>query len=492
MTYEYKTEPFDHQRRIFDTTRDMEAFALLWEQGTGKSKPIIDTAAYLYEQGKIDAVVLVAPNGVHRNWITDEIPAHLPDRLHNQISTMYWQTAKSRTKWHQAEFDQLLRHDGLAWLCMGYQGFMSEIGKKSVWKFLKRRRCLYILDESHHVKTPKAKRTKSIIKSGRWAPYRRILTGTPVAKPFDIYSQLRFIDPSLWANMGMKNFYAFKQHFAEWFTADECKTELGYDPGYDKLLRYKNVEELAEIIANMSDRVLKVDVLDLPPQLYTKRYFDMSPRQADMYEELRTELELELESGLIIDGSLALVRLLRLQQITCGYAVADSDEPIEMIGKTNPRLDVTLETLEGLEHPAIVWARFTHDVDQLMDALGKSAVRYDGAIDEDEAERSKLAFNAGDAQWFVGNPAKGAEGITLNTAKTMVHYNRNFKLLEQLQAEARFHRIGQEGAQHGEGFGVLHIDICCPGTVDDHLHRALREGFDIAGQLTGDELRAWI
>lgn len=492
MPYQYKTEPFSHQRRIFEETRELESFALLWEQGTGKTKPIIDTAADLYEHGRIDALIVVAPNGVHRNWVTDELPVHLPDRVMARSRCMFWRTPNSRTKWHAAEFDRVLRHDGLAILTISYDGFMSEIGKKAVWRFLKRRRCLYVLDESHHVKTPRAKRTRSICASGKYGVYRRVLTGTPGDKPFDIYSQLRFLDPDLWRRHDMGDFRAFKQYFAEWFTAAEAREVLGYDPGYDKLVRYKNLGELANILRSMSDRVLKDDVLDLPPKLYTRRYFDMTPRQRGMYNTLRDELELELESGLVVDGTMAIVRLLRLQQITCGYAVADADEPYEMCDRKNPRLDAALDFLTGLEHPAIVWARFRHDVDQLVEAL-PSAVRYDGAIDDEEAERNKQIFNAGDAQFFIANSAKGSEGLTLNAAKTVVFYSNSFKLLERLQAEDRNHRIGQTGAQHAEhGHGVLYADLCAPDTVDDHIVKSLRDKFDIAAQITGDELRDWI
>ncbi len=79
--YVYATEPFDHQRELFEATRDLEHYAIWWEQGTGKSKPAIDTACWLYQQGKIDGVLVVAPTGVHRNWMTDEIPRHLSPEL---------------------------------------------------------------------------------------------------------------------------------------------------------------------------------------------------------------------------------------------------------------------------------------------------------------------------------------------------------------------------------------------------------------------------
>lgn len=491
--YQYKTEPFDHQRELFERTRELAYHGILWEQGCGKSKPVIDMATDLFERGEIDAVLVVAPAGVERNWITDEIPEHLPDRVISLLKIMLWRSIRSRTKWHAREFDALVKHKGLAWLCISYDAFMTEVGKRAAWRFLRRRRCLYILDESDEIKTPKAKRTRSIIASGKYAPFRRILTGTPADKPFDFYSQLRFLDPGIWRRLDMATFAAFKQHFAVWFTRAESEKELGYDPGYDKLVSYKNLGELAEIIKGICDRLLKEDVLDLPEKLYTKIYFDMTPKQQSLYDQMHDELEIELEDGRIVDGNLAITRLLRLQQITCGYMVTDADEPIVLCDKTNPRLDAMIGFLERLPHSAIVWARFRHDVNQLMDALGDRAVRYDGKLSDDECEISKLAFNAGDKQFFVGNPAKGARGLTLNIAKTVGYYSNTFKLRDRLQSEDRPHRIGQEGADHGEhGFGVLFADVLASGTVDMKIVAALRGKFNIAAQLTGDRLRDWI
>lgn len=491
--YEYKTDPFSHQARLFMETRDMAAHALLWEQGCGKTKPMIDTAAYLYERGEIDAVMVVAPAGVERNWVTDEIPAHLPDRLVARTHSLFWRTKSSKTKWHKAEIDAIVKYKGLSFFCISYDGFMSTLGKRAAWRFLRRRRCLYILDESDDIKTPKAKRTRSIVASGKYAPYRRIMTGTPADKPFDIYSQLRFIDTKIWARLGMENFYAFKHHFAEWFTAAEAQEALGYDPGYDKLVEYKNLDELAAILASVSDRLLKEDVLDLPPKLYTKVWFDLTPRQRSLYNQLRDELEIELEDGRVVDGNLAITRLLRLQQITCGYMVTDRDDPIELCDKTNPRLDCTIAHLERLPHQTIVWARFIHDIDQLCDALGARACRYDGTLSDDECERSKMEFNAGDRDFFIGNPQKGSRGITLNAAKTSVYYSNSFKLRDRLQSEARPHRIGQTGVEHeGHGFGILYADVLATDTVDLKLVGALRAKFNVAAELTGDRLREWI
>ena len=504
--YEFKTKPFNHQADLFNRTCHLPFWGLLWEQGCGKSKPLIDTASKLFLDGEIDGVLVVAPATVDRNWLKDEIPAHMPDKVRAKLSPFLWETKKAGTKKHAAAFDKMVKVGALdkpredrklAWLFMNYNSFMSEKGKKAAWRFLRRRRCLYILDESDDIKTPAAKRSRSIVASGRYAPFRRIATGTPADKPFDIYTQLRFLDEGIWRRRGMAQYSAFKTHYARWFTKEEYnKLNPGHERLYDELIEYQNVDELAGILASVSDRVLKEDVLDLPEKLYTKRFFDMAPNQKRIYDKLKKEMLLELSTG---DKKIEwmLVQMLRLQQITCGYVATSADEPVELIEGPNPRLDVTLEFLEKLNHPAIVWARFTADIDQLVDALGNRAVRYDGRVSDEDCERAKIAFNAGEFDYFLGNPAKGARGITVNAAKTTFYYSNSFKWRDRVQSEDRNHRIGQGGASHGKyGFGVLYCDaIALNGpedTLDTHILNNLRGKTDIAAQITGDQLRNWI
>lgn len=492
MTYQYKSTPFKHQAETFEASRDMASYGILWEQGCGKTKPTIDTAAYLYEKGEIDAVIVVAPSGVHRNWLSDELPAHLPDRVAAVSKAHVWDSKKARNVGVTRDRDQLLKHKGLAWLLLSYDAAVTDTAKKYLWKFLRQRRCLYVMDEGHNIKTPKALRTKALVASGRYAPYRRLLTGTPVAQgPFDLYSQLKFLDEDIWKRHELDSFRTFKFHFGDWFTRAECEKELGYDPGYDKLIEYKNLDELTAILQSISSRVTKDEVLDLPPKLYSTRYFDLSSEQTELYEKLRDEYEAELEDGAIIDGNLAIVRLLRLQQIISGYAYTDDDEePVRLIGGRNPLMDQVEEAAESLTHPAIIWGRFRKDIDQIMDRLGSKAVRYDGSMDDDACERSKLAFQAGDAQFFVGNPQKGGTGLTLIQARTVMYATNSFKLVERLQSEDRAHRIGQEHP-------VNYIDFegrlpSGAPTVARHIIKALRRKFDIAARITGDTLREWL
>lgn len=495
LPYEYKTKPFFHQGLIHSYSADLEYFGLLWQQGTGKTKPIIDTAAWLYEHDKIDCLLVVAPNGVHRNWVNDELPAHLPDRLVPKTHAFYWQSQKSTTKWHERLAEFAVRHPGLLVVTISYDAFLTEKGKNFIWKVLRKRRCLYICDEAHNIMTPSAKRTMSIIKSGKWASYRRILTGTPISKsPFNIYSQVRFLDPDFWIKAGIGSTFAeFKMYFGVWRKREDVLEEFGYDPGYDQLIEYRNLDKLQALLKTISSRVLKTDVFDLPPKLYSKRYFDLNPTQRRAYDELKENFVTEIESGREVDGSLAIVRLLRLQQIACGYAKCDDDEPEVLLGNSNPRLDLLNELTDSLPEKAIIWARFRKDIDQITDALNAGrkpgmpvrAVRYDGAVSDDDKEKAKNDFQKGDAQWFVGNQEVGSEGLTLTAAHSVIYYSNSFKLIKRLQSEDRPHRAGLDHS-------VSYYDLCANDTVDQRLIEVLRNNLEVSNMVTGDQFREWL
>lgn len=491
-SYIPETKPLSHQARIFKDTAALAVYALFWEQGTGKTKPTIDIAAHKYEEGEIDALVVVAPNGVHRNWKSDELPKHLPQRLHAATRVEYWESNKANNVGFKAKMKNLLMHKGLSILLMSYDNVVTKNGKNYLWKFLRQRKVMYVLDESQNIKSPGAKRTKSIVASGRYAKVKRILTGTPVGGggPFDIYAQMKFLDEDFWKPHGFSDYNVFKRHFGVWFTAEDCKKLHGYDPGYDKLVEFVNLDQLAAIVKTCSDRVLKADVLDLPPKVFSKRYYELNSEQARVYKELRDEYESEFEDGTRVDGQLAITRLLRLHQVCCGYVQTDSDEPTRLLGASNPLLECVEEEAKSSTSQGIIWARFSKDIDQVMEALGKRAVRYDGRITDDEAEQNKLAFQAGDIQWFVGNPQKGGTGLTLIQAKTMMFMSNSFKLIDRLQAEDRAHRFGLQ-------WPVDYIDFVgeLPGgaqTISGKVIKALRQHYDIARQITGDELKEWI
>lgn len=476
---QFKTVPFGHQLKEWNFSRDLKTRAIFWDQGTGKTKLIIDTAAWLYHQKEIDALLVMAPNGVHDNWIIDEIPVHLPDDI--PFSSIAYQSKKARTIRHQAAVKEVIEAPGLAVLAVSYDAFRTVQGRRTVEKFLHQRKVLYVADESQRIKTPGAKRTISAIATGRRAQYKRILSGTPATKnPFDVYSQFRFLAEHFWKLAGFASFEAFKTHFGIW----EQRTNNQTGQHFMDVVAFKNTAQLREIMAPHFSRVTKDEVLDLPPKLYTKRYFDLSPEQAKSYKEIRDEFMTILESGELLTVPLVVVRLLRLQQVICGYLPGE-DGTLHRFEK-NPRLEALRDLLEDVEGKAIIWARFREDIDQIMGILpGQTTVRYDGAVGSDDRNKAREGFQKGDVRFFVGNPAAAGVGLTLNKAQTVVYYSNSFDLEQRLQSEDRAHRIGTVNP-------VRYIDLIARGTVDTHIVKSLREKFNLAREITGDKVREWL
>lgn len=476
--------PFKHQSDELAAHGTDTFRAIHWEQGTGKTKLILDTMAQLARAGEIDGMLVVAPNGVHRNWIEDEIPlwAHSVQRY-----ARFWTSSKAATQRHQRDFAQLMKAP-FPVVAMTYDGFVTKRGKEWAKKFLTSRKALFVLDEATAIKSPSAKRTKTFLAAGKYAKYRRTLTGTPVTNgPFDVYAPLKFLSTDFWKQHGFPTFTEFKQFFGIW--------EKGYNSQqqreYDFVVGYRNLGMLQDMLAPVSSRVTKDEVLDLPPKLYSKRYFELSPEQARVYKEIQESAMTLLATGDLITVPLAITRLLRAQQVTCNYMPTDHDPVTGQVthytdlSPNNPRLECLRELLEDITGPAIIWARFTRDIDLITDMLGAEAVRYDGQVTGDQRAAAKARFQSGGARYFVANPAAGATGLTLTQAKTVIYYNNSFHLEHRLQSEDRAHRIGQDQP-------VNYIDIMAPGTVDVKITAALRNKVDIASSITGDNLKEWI
>ncbi len=498
MEFAYKTKPFEHQDSEFTGHRDDLVRGLLWEMGTGKSKVDVDEMAYLYLGGKIDGHFIVAPAGVHRNWIVNEIPIHLMPGVLEQTRMHSYSSEKAKTKGHEQAVKDVVNHKGLAVLAMSYDALVTDRGAAAAKEFLTKRRCMYTADEARRIKSPGADRTKYVLKSSRLATYRRLLNGTPVPNgPFDLYSQMLFLDPNFWKPLGISTFSAFKAYFGV-FIKGHCSDGSGGVREFPQLVSYRNLDVLHKILDSICTRVTKDDVLkDLPEKLYTRRSFELTGEARRVYDTLSEDFIAHLGGGDIVTAPLALTRLLRLQQITSGFVPADTnDDNFNFIdlGKNNPRLDMLVEMAEDVPHKVIIWARFRRSIDKIMDALGKRAVRYDGSVDEDGRARALEAMEKGDEQFFVANAATAGEGLTIVTAKSSYYYENTYNLAERLQSEDRNHRIGQDGvAKSGQDRNVVeYTDFVATDTVDEHVTLCLQKKLDIAAKITGDKLKRMV
>ena len=477
-----KTKPYKHQRKVFNLSKDKEAFALFMEQGTGKSKVVLDTSAHLYGKGKIELLIIVAPNGVHTNWIKNEIPTHLPIQDDLYRASQWGLSMLKRDKLH---YERTMHPDfpGLRIIAVNIEAFSQARALSVFLGLVNSYDTLIALDESTKIKNPKAKRSKNLIKIGKSATYKRTLTGTPVTQgPLDLFSQFMFMDLPI---CDISSFVAYKHTFADWEKKINRKTQRIYE----ELQNYKNLELLKKEIKPHSFRVLKSECLDLPPKIYERRYVTLTKEQEKLYNTLSDELLIEIEEQ-EITTPLVLTKILRLQQIIGGFIGTDEGETLIIPGK-NPRMEALCEIVEETQGKIIIWSRFRAEIALLEKSLrelygSKSVVSYHGGVSKKDRPENVRRFQEDDeCLFFIGQQHSAGYGLTLTAANTVIYYSNDFSLEARLQSEDRPHRIGQKKP-------VTYIDLETVNTIDAEIVAALRDKKNVANMITGDKVRTWL
>ena len=476
MNYKFKTKPYKHQLTALKKSWNKENFAYFMEMGTGKTKVLIDNLAMLYDKGKVDGALIIAPKGVVKTWYEQELPTHLADHIDNV--TVLWQA--NITKGQQEKLNSVLENETLLHiLIMNVEALSTDKGVNFARKFLLSHNTLMAIDESTTIKNPSAKRTKNIISLGKYAKYRRIMTGSPITKnPLDLYSQCEFLDPWL---LDFASYYAFRNRYAE------MKTMHVRGRSIQVVNKFRNLSELSDTVKTFSDRVLKEDCLDLPPKNWIKRHIILTADQRKIYEQMKKHALATL-NGKITTTMTVLTQLMRLHQITCGHFTAD-DGTTQLI--PNNRITELMNILEETDGKVIIWANYQRDVNliikNVVDKYGEdSIVDYYGLTPQEDRQDNIRKFQNGpECRFLIGTPQTGGYGITLTKANTVVYFSNGYDLEKRLQSEDRAHRIGQKK-------NVTYIDLICEDTVDEKIVEALRKKINIASEVLGEELRDWI
>jgi SNF2 family DNA or RNA helicase len=478
--YKFQTEPYAHQLSVLKDSWSADYYALFMEMGTGKTKVAIDNMAVLYEMGRINAVLVVAPKGVYDNWSKSEIPTHLPSRINHFI--LRWVPNKTQKFENQLLVFTTSPFDGLKIFVMNVEALSTPRGLRAADDFLRyNTKNMMIVDESTTIKNRKAARTRNIIALNGKTRYRRILTGSPITKsPMDLFSQCAFLTDKA---LGFNSYFAFQARYA-----NVQKRVMGHR-SFNQIVGYRRLDELSDRLNKFSSRILKQDCLDLPDKVYMRREVDLTPEQARLYKQMKKLALAKLENGELATTASVLTQIMRLQQICCGFLQPDGGEIQEV---SSNRMDALLDITDELQGKAIIWASYTHDIQQiassLRDRFGPEAVAtYYGDTPQDERQEVVEQFQEPDnpLRFFVGQPRTGGYGITLTAATTVVYYSNSYDLEIRLQSEDRAHRIGQANK-------VTYIDIVAPGTIDEKIIEALRNKIDIAGQVLREEARNWL
>lgn len=413
----------------------MDVALLHMHMGTGKTKVVLDTIAI--RQHKL--ILVICPCSVLEVWPA-EIEKHFP-------LGMYSSVLKGPVK-RRAHFLQDILRDPAPRIAhmvlVNYQGAWREPLAKVIlsvqWD------CL-VLDESHRIKAPAGKASRFCAKIN--AKHKLALTGTPLAhSPLDIYGQYRALDPGIWGT----SYYLFKQHYAV----------LG---GFERrqVVAYKNTDEFRRRLDQIRHEV-KSDALDLPPKHVLDRDCVLEPRAQEMYDLMERVFEAEVEEG-IVTATNALVKLLRLQQITSGFLKADEGDEPEIV--SSAKAGLFRDIVEDLgEEGLVVFVKFIHDLDVCKKML--AAVRPADRIGEISGRQKDYdRWTAGEIDAVVVQVQSGI-GIDLSRAHYGIYYSLGFSLADYEQCEARLHRPGQEGT-------TIFYRLCCQKTVDVKVLQALRE-----------------
>ena len=480
VNYKYKLKPFDHQTESLTCGWDRTEFGYFMEMGTGKSKVLIDNMGMLYQGGRLDFALVIAPKGVYRNWVAKEIPEHMSDDVPHRV--IRWVSGPNKKQKEEMRSVQD-NFDGLTIFVMNVEAFSSLKGQTAGAWMAKMfgGNGLIAIDESTTIKNHKAKRTKMLMKLGAQFKYRRLLTGSPVTKsPMDIYSQCEFLRPGL---LGYESYYAFQGRYAV-----TQRRAMGAQ-AFQQIVGYKNLDELTVNIDRYSFRVLKKDCLDLPEKIYTIRYVTLTDEQAKMYSLLQQQAMLMFDDGEMVSAPAVITQMLRIQQVMSGHLKTDDGE---MKYFPSRRMDALEEITEEHQGKAIIWSRFRYDIIQITEMLNKkygkgSAAAYFGDTSDEDRHNIVLNFQNPNhpLKYFVGNPATAGYGLTLTEANLVVYYANDFNLETRIQSEDRAHRIGQRN-------NVTYVDLISEGTLDEKIVESLRNKINIGAKVLGEQAREWL
>lgn len=466
LPYPVKANLYKHQIRganmalrafgALDAKTPGGGFGELFEMGCGKTLTTIAVAGALYNLGKIDRVLVVAPTSVCSVW---------PHDL-NQFAAFPWEARvllgdkKKRLK----ALNELENwpFKALRIAVINYESTHRDGIFEALAAY---KPDLIVCDESQRIKNPSAAQSKALHKLGDAAPFRMILSGTPVQNnAVDLYSQYRFLDPAVYG----ANFYAFKNRYC---------IMGGY--GQHQIVGYRNMDELVEKEHSVAYRVTKEECLDLPQQTFINRYVQFTDAEQAIYEQLRKSSFLELETGENVTATTILTMYLRLMQLTGGFLTADESTRPKQVNtaKLDALADIVDDYVVDAGKKLVIFARFRAEIAAIENLLRLRKIQY-GSIygDVPMEERGKIVedFQTNpDTKVFVAQIQTAGLGITLHAASTAVFYSYDYNYANYAQALARIHRIGQR-------LPVTYIHLVVDGSIDEKILAALENKEDMA------------
>lgn len=458
-----KATPYDHQKKafafacdkfgVFDGVLKSRGTALLMEMGCGKTIVSIAVAGCMYQYGKVNRVLVVAPLSILGVW---------QEEFEKFADFPYTMTVLKGTSAKKKQQLAKLSGTGLQVVVVNYE---------SAWRLEKELLAfnadLIIADEAHKLKEARTSQSKGMHHLGDKARYKLMLTGTVITnREMDVFSQYRFLNPQIFGT----SFYSFRNQFFD----------MGGYGNHTPIFRKWMLQDFLRKMHSVAFRVTKAECLDLPPITEEVRTVDLEMDAMDIYDSIEDESYAELDKSEVTTANI-LTRLLRLSQITGGH-LTDDDGIVNTV--STAKLDALADIIDSAmaeDKKLVIMARFVPELDDIQELLEKKKIGYAvvrGGVKNRDDEIHKFQHDD-KCRVFVGQIAAAGLGITLTAASTMVFYSLDYSMSNFEQAKARIHRAGQKENCH-------YIYLVCKGTIDRKVLHALRQKQNLAKTLVDD------
>ena len=423
------------------------------EMGCGKTLTSIGIAGALYQFGKVNRLLVVAPLSILGVW--EQEFAEFADYP-------YTLTVLKGASSDKARMLQSIESRGLQIVVVNYE---------SAWRIekdlLRFDADLIIADEAHKIKEARTAQSKAMHHFGDKARYKLLLTGTVITnRELDVFSQYRYLNRRVFGD----SFYAFRNRYFDM---------VGYGNHIPRFRNYM-LDDFLQRMHSVAFRVTKNECLDLPDITEEVRSVELEPKAKKIYTELEKESYTELE-GADVSAVNVLTKLLRLSQVTGGHLTDDEGDTSAVSTAKLDALSDILDTAMAEEKKTVVMARFVPELNDIQALLEKKGIGYAvvrGGVKNRDEEIRRFQEDS-DCRVFVGQIAAAGLGITLTAASTMVFYSLDYSMSNFEQAKARIHRVSQTE-------NCLYIYLVAKGTVDTKVLRALRHKVDLAKTLVDD------
>ena len=358
-----------------------------------------------------------------------------------------------------------------------------------------------VVDEAHRLMNPRAQTTRAGWSVCDSAPRVWGLTGTPGSRSVmeNTWALLRLVNGKDWPSKS-----SWTAYFAHCGHNSLGIWEIGR-------LRAERADEFRVGYSGLTRRVLKAQVLNLPPLLRggtLVHRIPMKGEQAKVYKEMESLLRFEVEEGEVTSAN-ALAMVSRLCVLASGSGAPgpkygqverydDEGNPVyntkmEMRAPSN-KVDYVVDMIagDGLEPGTAFQAVHPDLLTMLRDALVKKKLIRTadefgliiGSASEAARTRARLDFQSGKIPFIGFTTGAGGTGITLTRASTMVALERPWSPIQWKQAQDRVHRIGSERHET-----VSIIDVITEDSVEDRQLVRFMENEDAMEDVLRDKER---